>query len=111
VGFSCDLGNRHSCCRGPRKGPRKQGRYSSSGMSATIFEVWAWAAGKMLRIDLVGEANRLDRDELFAVKAGLGLLQCDSEAPPSVQELATMLLIDLGRDNMLSKRVHRGPSR
>jgi len=81
------------------------------GMSATVFEVWACAAGKMHRIDLVEEADRLDRDELFAVRAGLRLLQCDPGTPASIQKLATMLLIFLDRDNMMFRRVGRGPSR
>jgi len=81
------------------------------GMSATVFEVWACAAGKMHRIDLIGEPDRLDRDELFAVKAGLRLLQCKPDTPPSIQDLATVILIFLDRDNMISKRVYRGPSR
>jgi hypothetical protein len=51
------------------------------GMSATVFDVWAHAAGKMHRIDLVEEADRLDRDEMFAVRAGLRLLQCDPQLP------------------------------
>ena len=81
------------------------------GMSATVFDVWAYVAGKMQRIDLVEEADRLDRDELFAVRAGLRFLQCDPETSPGVQELATMLLIFLDRDNKMFKRVDRGPSR
>jgi hypothetical protein len=68
-------------------------------------------AGKMHRIDLVEEADRLDRDELFAVRAGLRLLQCDPDTPPSIQELATMLLIFLDQDNKMFNRVYRGPSR
>jgi hypothetical protein len=51
------------------------------GMSATVFDVWAHAAGKMHRIDLVEEPDRLDRDELFAVRAGLRLLQCKPDTP------------------------------
>jgi hypothetical protein len=43
------------------------------GMSATVFDVWAHAAGKMHRIDLVEESDRLDRDELFAVRARISL--------------------------------------
>jgi hypothetical protein len=81
------------------------------GMSATVFDVWAHAAGKMHRIDLVEELDRLDRDELFAVRAGLRLLQCKPDTPVSIQELATIILIFLDRDNMLSKRVHRSPPR
>jgi hypothetical protein len=46
------------------------------GMSATAFDVWAYAAGKMHRIDLLEEPDRLDRDELFVVRAGLRFLQC-----------------------------------
>jgi hypothetical protein len=81
------------------------------GMSATVFDVWTYGAGKMHRIDLIEDPDRLDRDELFAVRAGLRLLQCNPDTPTSIQELATMLLIFLDMDNMISKRVHRGPSR
>jgi hypothetical protein len=38
---------------------------STPGMSAPVFDVWAYGAGKMHRIDLVEEPDRLDRDELF----------------------------------------------
>jgi hypothetical protein len=74
------------------------------GMSATVFDVWAYVAGKIHRIDLGEEPDRLDRDELFAVRAGLRLLQCDPETPPTVQELATMLLIFLDRDSKMFKK-------
>jgi hypothetical protein len=80
------------------------------GMSATVFDVWAHVAGKMHRIDLIEHADRLDHDELFAVRAGLRSLQCKADTPPSIQELATLMLIFLDRDNMMFKRVHRGPS-
>jgi hypothetical protein len=81
------------------------------GMSATVFNVWAHVAGKMHRIDLVEEPERLDRDELFAVRAGLRLLQCNPDTPPNVQELTTVILIFLDKDNLLFKRAYRGPSR
>lgn len=81
------------------------------GMSATVFDVWAYVAGKMHRIDLVEEADRLEYDELFAVRASLRLLQCRPDVPPSIQELATIILIFLDKGNMLSKRVRRRPSR
>ena len=81
------------------------------GMSATVFDVWAHVAGKIHRIDLIEEANRLDHDELFAVRTGLRLLLCKPDTPPSIQELATALLIFLDRDNMMFNRMHRGPSR
>jgi hypothetical protein len=81
------------------------------GMPATVFDVWAHVAGTMHRIDLIEEADRVDHDELFAVRAGLRLLQCRPDTPPSIQDLATIMLIFLDRDNMMFKRVHRGPSR
>jgi hypothetical protein len=81
------------------------------GMSATVFDVWAYGAGKMHRIDLVEQPGRLDRNELFAVRAGLRLLQCNPVTPLSIQELAAIILIFLDEDNMMFKRVHRGPSK
>jgi hypothetical protein len=78
------------------------------GMSATVFDAWAHVAGTMHRIDLIEQPDRLDRDELFAVRAGLRLLQCNPDTPPSIQELATIILIFLDRDNMIFERVHRG---
>ena len=81
------------------------------GMSATVFDVWAHAAGKMYRIDLVDELDRLDRDEMFAVRAGIRWLQCDPKTPASIQDVATIMLIFLDRDDPMLKRVHPGPSR
>ncbi len=78
------------------------------GMSATVFDVWAYVAGKMHRIDLVEEPERLDRDELLAVRAGLRLLQCKPDTPPLIQDLATVMLIFLDRDNMILKRYDVG---
>jgi hypothetical protein len=78
------------------------------GMPATVFDVWAHAAGKMHRIDLIEEADRLDRDELFAVRASLRLLQCNPDTPTSIQEVATLMLIFLDRDNMMFKRHDEG---
>jgi hypothetical protein len=80
------------------------------GMSATVFDVWAHAAGKMHKIDLVEEPDRLDRDELFAIRAGLRLLQCKADMPSSIREVATGMLIFLDRYDRSSDRVHRGPS-
>jgi hypothetical protein len=81
------------------------------GTSAPVFDVWAGAAGKMYRIDLVEETDRLDRDEIFAVRAGLRLLQCDPETPASIQDLATVMLIFLDRDDLMFKREYPGLSR
>jgi hypothetical protein len=57
----------------------------------------------MHRIDLGEEFDRLDRDELFGVRAGLRLLQCKPDTPPSIQDVATVMLIFLDRDNMISR--------
>jgi hypothetical protein len=81
------------------------------GMSAAVFDVWAYVAGKMRRIDLVKESDRLEYDELFAVRAGLRLLQCRPDVPASIQELATIIPIFLDKNKMLSKRIRRRPSR
>jgi hypothetical protein len=81
------------------------------GMSATVFDVWARAAGKMHRIDLIEEPGRLDCDELFAIRAALRLMRCHPETNPNIQELATVLLIFLDRDNMIPKRARHEPSR
>jgi hypothetical protein len=71
------------------------------GMSATVFDVWAYVAGKMHRIDLVKEADRLGRDELFAVRAGLRLLQCNPGTPPIIQDVAMVMLIFLDGDHKM----------
>jgi hypothetical protein len=81
------------------------------GMSATVFDVWAHVAGKMHRVDLIDQPDRLDRDELFAVRAGLRLLQCKPDTPPSIQDVATVMLIFLDKDNMMFDRGHGGASR
>jgi hypothetical protein len=81
------------------------------GMSATVFDVWAHVVGKMHRIDLVEQPDRLDRDELFAIRAGLRLLQCKADIPSSIREVATGMLIFLDRYDMSSARRHGGASR
>ena len=70
------------------------------GMSATVFDVWGYAAGKLHRIDLAKEPDRLDRDELLAVRAGLRLLQCNPDMPPSMQDSATKMLIFLDQHEL-----------
>jgi hypothetical protein len=79
------------------------------GMSATVFDVWAHVAGKMHRVDLIDQPDRLDRDELFAIRAGLRLLQCKADMPSSIREVATGMFIFLDRYDMGSDRRHREP--
>ena len=80
------------------------------GSSASVFDIWAHTAGKMHRLDLSAESDRLDREELFAVRAGLRLLQNKPDVPPSIRELTTKLLIFLDRDNKVFETIHRGSS-
>ena len=94
-------------------GPKEAAREARAiqltpGMSATVFDVWGYIAGKMHRIDLVEDSDRLDRDELVAVRAGLRLVQCNTGTPPSIQELATLILIFLDKENMMLKRYDVG---
>jgi hypothetical protein len=56
-------------------------------MSATVFDVWARVAGKMHRIDVEEEDERLDRNELVVVRTGLRLHQCKTDVPASIQDL------------------------
>jgi hypothetical protein len=59
------------------EGPKEAARaiQLTPGMSTTVFDVWAYAGGKMHLIDLVEEPDKLCGDELFAVRADLRLLQ------------------------------------
>jgi hypothetical protein len=81
--------------------PQARAIQLTPGMSATVFDVWAYGAGKMHRIDLVTQTDRLDRDELVAVRAGLRLLQCKPDMPQSIHDVATVMLIFLDEDNKL----------
>jgi hypothetical protein len=71
------------------------------GMSATVFDVWAPVVGKMYRIDVVDAPERLDRNELVVVRAGLRLLQCKKDVPARIQDLAAAMLVFLDRDHMI----------
>ncbi len=79
----------------------------TAGMSATTFDVWAYNEDKMYRIDLVEEVDRLERDELFAIRDGLRILQCQPETPPTIQDIATIMLIFLESDVTILERMYR----
>jgi hypothetical protein len=86
------------------EGPKEAAREARAiqlepGMSATVFDVWEHLAGKMHRIDLVEELERLERDELVAVRTGLRRLQCNPNLPQTIQDVATVMLIFLDGDN------------
>jgi hypothetical protein len=88
------------------EGPKEAARAARAiqltpGMSATVFDVWDHLAGEMHRLDLIEEPNRLERDELVAVRAGLRLLQCRPDMPQSIQDVATVMLIFLDGDNKM----------
>lgn len=68
--------------------------------SATIFHIWEHAAGKMHRIDIAGDTEKLEHTELIAVRAALRLLQCERDVPPSIKDVAMTMLIFLDREDM-----------
>jgi hypothetical protein len=86
-------------------------------MSATLFDVWAHVAGKMHRIDLIEQPDRLDREELVNVRAGIRLAQSGRCVDQTTRDIASAMLIFLDRDDRMFKRVHsrrlewRSPSR
>jgi hypothetical protein len=88
-------------------GPKEAAREARAiqltpGMSATVFDVWSYAAGKMHRIDLIEEHDRLDCDEFFAVRACLRLLQCRLALPPSIRDSSAVILNYLDLENKLT---------
>jgi hypothetical protein len=73
-------------------------------MPATVFDVWEHVAGKMHRIDVAEETERLSCAELAAARAGLRLLQCAPDAAPDMLDIASAMLIFLDREKMIRKR-------
>jgi hypothetical protein len=71
--------------------------------SATVFDVWEHAVGKMHRIDVAGNADSLRRAELTELRAGLRLLQCTPGLPAGIQQIAAVMLIFLDREEMFFK--------
>ena len=76
--------------------------------SATVFNIWEPAAGKMHRIDVEADAESLEYAELGAVRAALRLLQCERDIRPCVRELAMTMLIFLDREDMMFRRLSHG---
>jgi hypothetical protein len=73
-------------------------------MPATVFDVWEHAAGKMHRVDVAGETERLSRAELAEIRARLRLLQCASGVVASKLDMVTVMLIFLDKEEMMRKR-------
>jgi hypothetical protein len=72
--------------------------------SATVFDIWEPATGKMHRIDVEGDPERLEHAELGAVRAALRLLQCEQDVCPVIREVAMTMLIFLDRKDMMFRR-------
>ena len=72
--------------------------------SATVFDVWDPVAKKMHRVDVAECPNKLDCDELRAIRAHLRLLQCVPDIPASVRYIASAMLIFLDRETMITSR-------
>ena len=73
--------------------------------SATVFDVWEHVGKKMHRIDVAECPDKLDGDELRAIRAHLRLLQCVPDVPPYVRYIASAMLIFLDREKMMSRRM------
>lgn len=73
--------------------------------SATVFDVWEHVGKKMHRIDVAECPNKLDGDELRAIRAHLRLLQCVPDVAPGVRYIASAMLIFLDREKMLFSRM------
>jgi hypothetical protein len=72
--------------------------------SATVFDIWEPAAGKMHRVDVEAVTERLEHAELAAVKTALRLLQCERDVRPGIREVAMAMLIFLDREDMIFRR-------
>jgi len=73
-------------------------------MPATVFDVWEHVAGKMYRIDVAGETERLSRAELAEIRARLRLLQCSSGVAANTLHIAMVMLVFLDKEEMRRKR-------
>ena len=73
--------------------------------SATVFDVWDHVGKKMHRIDVAECPDKLDGDELRAIRAHLRLLQCVPDIAASVRYIASAMLIFLDREKMMSRRM------
>jgi hypothetical protein len=73
--------------------------------SATVFDVWDHVGKKMHRIDVAECTDKLDGDELRAIRAHLRLLQCVPDIAASVRYIASAMLIFLDREKMMSRRM------
>jgi hypothetical protein len=92
---------------GPKEGVRAARAIQlTPGMSAIVIHVWAYVAGKMHRIDLVEEPDRLNRDELFAVRAGLRSSAIQT-CPRASEMWQTVMFIFLDGDNADVHKVRR----
>ncbi len=72
--------------------------------SATVFDIWEPAAGKMHRIDVAEDSERLEHAELRALRTSLRLLQCEPDVPPNARDVAMTMLIFLDRAEMMFRR-------
>jgi hypothetical protein len=73
--------------------------------SATVFDVWEHVGNKMHRIDVAECPDKLDGDELRAIRAHLRLLQCVPDVAANVRHIASAMLIFLDREVLLSRRM------
>ena len=73
--------------------------------SATVFDVWEHAGKKMRRIDVAECPDKLDGDELRAIRAHLRFLQCAPDITTNLRYIASAMLIFLDREVLMSRRM------
>jgi hypothetical protein len=83
---------------GPREAAEAARAEQRRDTSATVFDVWEYAGKTMHRIDVAGCPDKLDGNELRAIRAHLRLLQCVPDVPASVRYMASAMLIFLDRE-------------
>ena len=72
-------------------------------ISATVFGVWEHARERMHRIDVEGQAGKLDPAELIAIRACLRSLQCAPGVQDNIKDLVSAMLIFLDREDAMLK--------
>jgi hypothetical protein len=89
---------------GPREAAEAARAEQQRETSATVFDVWEYAGKKMYRIDVAECLDKLDGDELGAIRTHLRLLQCVPGVPASVGYMASAMLIFLDREKMMFRK-------
>jgi hypothetical protein len=89
----------------PREAAEAARAEQQRNTSATVFDVWEHVGKKIHRIDVAECPDKLDGDELGAIRAHLRLLQCVPDVAASVRYIASAMLIFLDREKVMSRKM------